>query len=76
MFGASRKPSDSLSAGVEPLVLDVTDDDSVCAAIDVVILLSPVDQDLADVLGDYVRYALKHLAELTTEIDERYAGKN
>jgi NADP-dependent 3-hydroxy acid dehydrogenase YdfG len=37
VFGASRKPSDSLCAGVEPLVLDVTDDDSVRAAIDVVI---------------------------------------
>ena len=37
VFSASRKPSDSPGAGVEPLVLDVTDDDSVRAAIGVVI---------------------------------------
>ena len=37
VFGASRKPSDPPGAGVEPLVLDVTDDDSVCIAIDIVI---------------------------------------
>lgn len=37
VFGASRKPSDSPGAGVEPLVLDVTDDDSVRVAIGVVI---------------------------------------
>ena len=36
VFGASRPPLDSPGAGIEPLVLDVTDDDSVRAAIDVV----------------------------------------
>ena len=36
VFGASRQPLDSPGAGIEPLVLDVTDDDSVRAAIDVV----------------------------------------
>ena len=37
VFGASRKGTDSAGAGVESLVLDVTDDDSVRAAIDVVV---------------------------------------
>jgi NADP-dependent 3-hydroxy acid dehydrogenase YdfG len=37
VFGASRKPSDSAAAGVELVVLDVTDDDSVRAAIEVAI---------------------------------------
>jgi NAD(P)-dependent dehydrogenase (short-subunit alcohol dehydrogenase family) len=37
VFGASRKPVDSRGVGVELVVLDVTDDDSVRAAIDVVI---------------------------------------
>ena len=37
VFGASRKGTDSPGAGVESLVLDVTDDDSVRAAIDVVV---------------------------------------
>jgi NAD(P)-dependent dehydrogenase (short-subunit alcohol dehydrogenase family) len=37
VFGASRKPHDSGGAGVERLVLDVTDDDSVRAAIDTVL---------------------------------------
>ena len=37
VFGASRKGTDSAGAGVESLMLDVTDDDSVRAAIDVVV---------------------------------------
>ena len=37
VFGASRKRLDSAGAGVESVVLDVTDDDSVRAAIDVVV---------------------------------------
>ena len=37
VFGASRKGTDSAGAGVESLLLDVTDDDSVRAAIDVVV---------------------------------------
>ena len=37
VFGASRKGTDSAGAGVESLVLDVTDDDSVRAAMDVVV---------------------------------------
>ena len=36
VFGTSREPSGGPSSGVEPVVLDVTDDDSVRAAIDVV----------------------------------------
>ena len=37
VFGASRKGIDSAGTGVESVVLDVTDDDSVRAAIDVVV---------------------------------------
>jgi NAD(P)-dependent dehydrogenase (short-subunit alcohol dehydrogenase family) len=37
VFGASRTGPDSASAGVESVVLDVTDDDSVRAAIEVVV---------------------------------------
>jgi len=37
VFGASRNPHDSGGAGVERLELDVTDDDSVRAAIDIVL---------------------------------------
>jgi NAD(P)-dependent dehydrogenase (short-subunit alcohol dehydrogenase family) len=37
VFGASRKGLDSAGAGLESVVLDVTDDDSVRAAIDVVV---------------------------------------
>ena len=36
VFGASREPSDGTGSGVEPVVLDVTDDDSVRAAVDAV----------------------------------------
>lgn len=31
------------------------------------------DEDLADVLGDYVRYATDYLMALTSELDEKYA---
>jgi len=37
VFGTSRKPFDSGQSGIEPVVLDVTDDDSVRAAIDLVL---------------------------------------
>jgi NAD(P)-dependent dehydrogenase (short-subunit alcohol dehydrogenase family) len=36
-FGASRKPADDPGTGVEPVVLDVTDDHSVRTAIDLVV---------------------------------------
>jgi hypothetical protein len=31
------------------------------------------DDDLADVAGDFVRYAIDELAEMTEELDDRYA---
>jgi NAD(P)-dependent dehydrogenase (short-subunit alcohol dehydrogenase family) len=37
VFGTSRKPFDSGQSAIEPVVLDVTDDDSVRAAIDMVL---------------------------------------
>jgi NADP-dependent 3-hydroxy acid dehydrogenase YdfG len=37
VFGASRRPSESPKAGVEPVALDVTDDNSVHAAIEFVV---------------------------------------
>ena len=36
---------------------------------------SDTDDDLADVLADYVRYGIDDLKELTEELDDQYSGK-